>query len=79
MRTTIVLDDELVKRAQALTGVRTKKDLIHLALNELVHSRRKRHLTGLAARVRFSKGFDLKTLRRLPSGQALAVDPRRPF
>ena len=79
MRTTIVLDDELVKKAQALTGVHTMKDLIQLALNELVRTPRRRNLAELARRMRFVKVLDSKTLRRLPNGLALTIDPRRPF
>ena len=45
MRTNVVIDDELVKEAFALTGVRTKRELVHLALQELVRQRRKRDLT----------------------------------
>jgi Arc/MetJ family transcription regulator len=36
MRTNIVLDDDLVKRAQQLTGIRTKREVIHAALRTLV-------------------------------------------
>jgi Arc/MetJ family transcription regulator len=68
MRTNIVLDDELVKEAQVLTGVKTKKEVVHLALSELVRSRRKKDLTGLAGRVRFARDFDHKAMRELRSG-----------
>ena len=37
MRTTIFLDDNLLKRAQQLTGIRTKRELIDVALRTLVH------------------------------------------
>jgi Arc/MetJ family transcription regulator len=37
MRTNIVLDDDLVKRAQQLTGIRTKREVIETALRTLVH------------------------------------------
>jgi len=36
MRTNIVLDDALVKRAQQLTGIQTKREVIHAALCTLV-------------------------------------------
>ena len=36
MRTTIVLDDDLVRRAQQLTGIRTKREVIDVALRTLV-------------------------------------------
>jgi Arc/MetJ family transcription regulator len=63
MRTNVVLDDELVRQAFALTGARTKKDLLHLALSELVRIRRKRDLLDLAGRLRFRDDFDWKALR----------------
>jgi len=36
MRTNIVLDDDLVKLAQQLTGIRTKREVIDTALRTLV-------------------------------------------
>ena len=63
MRTNIVLDDDLVEEAFALTGIRTKKDLVHLALEELVRRRRKKDLMLLAGRIRFAEGYDHKTSR----------------
>jgi Arc/MetJ family transcription regulator len=68
MRTNIVLDDKLVEEAQVLTGLRTKKEVVHLALSELVRSRRKKDLADLAGRVRFAKDFDHKALRELRGG-----------
>ena len=63
MRTNVVFDDHLVKEAFALTGVRTKRELIHLALQELVRLRRKHDLGDLIGRVRFHDDFDHKALR----------------
>lgn len=51
MRTTVVLDDALVREAFALTGVRTIKQLLDLALRELVLRRRKKSLLELAGKV----------------------------
>ncbi len=65
MRTNIVLDDELVEEALALTGARTKKDVVDLALRELVRLRKKKNLADLAGRVRFTNRFDHKSLRKL--------------
>ena len=36
MRTNIVLDYKLVERAQKLTGIKTKRELIHEALRTLI-------------------------------------------
>ena len=36
MRTNIVLDDKLINRAQKLTGIKTKRGVVHEALRLLV-------------------------------------------
>lgn len=63
MRTNVVLNDELVAEAFALTGARTKKELIHLALRELIRVRRKKDLSELAGRVSLRDGYDHKAMR----------------
>lgn len=65
MRTNIVLDEDLVREALEITGARTKKEVVHLALQELVQSRRKKNLADLAGRIRLRKGFDHKAMRKL--------------
>jgi Arc/MetJ family transcription regulator len=65
MRTNIVLDDDLVDEALTITGARTKKEVVHLALQELVRSRKKKPLTELAGKIRFRRGFDHKAMRKL--------------
>ena len=39
MRTTIVLDEDLVEQARQLTGIKTKKELIHEALRVMIQVR----------------------------------------
>ena len=68
MRTNIVLDDDLVQEAFRLTGVRTKRELVHMALKELVRRCRKRDLTELAGRIRLRDDFDHKAMRRIRHG-----------
>jgi len=68
LRTNIVLDDELIEEAFALTGAQTKKELVHLALEELVRSRKKKDLTELAGRIRLRDDYDHKELRELRGG-----------
>ena len=36
MRANIVLDDQLVERAQKLTGIKTKRELVDVALRTLI-------------------------------------------
>jgi Arc/MetJ family transcription regulator len=68
MRTNVVLDDELVREAFAVTGLRTKRELIREALKELIRARRKRDLADLAGRIRFRDDFDHKASREIHRG-----------
>ncbi len=63
MRTNIVLDDDLVSEAFRHSRARTKKDLVHEALRELIRIRCRRPLTELMGKVRFAKGYDYKKAR----------------
>lgn len=65
MRTNIVLDDGLVARAMELTGARTKREVVHRALAELVERRTRKNLLDLAGQVDFAPDFDHKALREL--------------
>ena len=68
MRTNVVLDDDLVKEALALTGVRTKRALLDLALRELIRLNRKSDLFELVGKVRLREDFDHKKLRETRRG-----------
>lgn len=48
MRTLIDIDDELLEKAMALSQATTKKEAIHLALEELIKSRLRRKLSQMA-------------------------------
>jgi Arc/MetJ family transcription regulator len=63
MRTNIVLDDDLVKEAFKYTGARTKKELIHLALQELVENKQRLNLLDLEGEIEFDADYDYKGLR----------------
>ena len=65
MRTNIVLDDNLVKEAIKLSRVKTKKELIHLALKEFVENKRRRNLLDLEGKIEFAEGYDYKQMREL--------------
>ena len=67
MRTNIVLDDNLVEEAFRLTDARTKRELIQLALKELIRVRRKLNLADLAGRIRLRDDFDHKAMRDVRS------------
>ena len=46
MRTTVDLDDELVREAMMLLGTRTKRAAIQQSLEELIHQKRRERLRG---------------------------------
>ena len=63
MRTNIDLDDELVSEAQRLTGIDTKKGVVHEALRCLVETRKRRSLLDLKGKIELAPGYDHKALR----------------
>lgn len=44
MRSTIDIDDDLLKKTMEITGARTKREAIHVALRELVQSKLRERL-----------------------------------
>jgi Arc/MetJ family transcription regulator len=63
MQITLNLDEVLLAQAFQLTNLTTQEELLNLALQELVRSRRKKNLLDLAGQVQFVENFDHKALR----------------
>ena len=63
MRTNIDLDDDLLREALSFADVKTKKDLVHLALREFVERRRRRDVRELRGTVGIRRDYDYKRLR----------------
>ncbi|AFZ55470.1 Protein of unknown function DUF2191 [Cyanobacterium aponinum PCC 10605] len=63
MRTNIDLDDSLLEEAFRLTNVRTKKELVNMALKELIRSRKKLNLLDLSGKIEFREDYNYKELR----------------
>ena len=64
MRTNIVLDDKLIERALKVSGLRTKKELITIALKEFVRNRSRLDIRELKGKIDFSAGYNYKKLRQ---------------
>jgi len=64
MRTNIVLDDKLIERALRVSGLRTKKELITVALKEFVRNRSRLDIRELKGKIDFSAGYNYKKLRQ---------------
>lgn len=63
MQTTINIDEVLLNEALQLTNLTNQEELINIALQEFVRSRRKKNLLDLAGQIQFAQNFDHKTLR----------------
>lgn len=62
MQVTLNLDEALLSEALQLTHLTTQEELVNLALQELVRSRRKKSLLDLAGKLQFVPDFDYKAL-----------------
>lgn len=71
-KATIVLDDKLVSQGLKLTGLKTQKDLIHLALLQLV--RRESQLGLLKLRGNIEWEGDLNEMRKGRNLMRVLVD-----
>jgi hypothetical protein len=71
MRTSIVLDDKLVAEAFRYTSVKTKRELVDLALREFVSNRRRRDVQELLGSVKICPDYDHKTPSRLEAAFTL--------
>ncbi|MBC6479990.1 MAG: type II toxin-antitoxin system VapB family antitoxin [Hormoscilla sp. GM7CHS1pb] len=63
MTTNVELNEELVKEAFRLTKLKTEKELIEFALQELIRTRKKRNLLDLSGQIQFTSNYDYKSLR----------------
>jgi Arc/MetJ family transcription regulator len=58
MRTNVVIDEELVNRARALTGIKTKREVIHEALLTLIQLRQQEEVRNLRGKLHWEGDLD---------------------
>lgn len=63
MRTNIVLNEDLIEEAFKYAQVKTKRELVNLALKEFVTNHKRKDLRELAGKIRFDDSYDYKKLR----------------
>ena len=63
MRTNIVIDDQLIKDALKLSKIKTKKELIHRALEEFIRNRKRLDLREIRGKIRFAEDYNYKEMR----------------
>lgn len=72
MRTTLVLDDELIERARRLTGLREKTAMVHAGLEALIARESARRLAALGGSEPALRAVPRRRLRARRSGRAPA-------
>ena len=69
MRTNLVLDAALVDEAISVSGAKTKREVVDLALRELVARQRQRKLRSLVGKGLIDPDYDVRAVRRnMPRG-----------
>jgi Arc/MetJ family transcription regulator len=63
MRTNIVLDEKLVEEAFKVSHAKTKKELVHQALEEFIENRKRLNLLDLFGKIEFKNSYNYKKMR----------------
>lgn len=63
MRTNVVIDDKLIQEALRLSNLKTKKELIHKALEEFIQNRKRLDLREVRGKIQFAERYDYKKMR----------------
>ncbi len=58
MRTNIVIDDELMRRALELSGLKTKKEVVETGLRLLVRIKQQERLRGARGKLKWEGNLD---------------------
>jgi Arc/MetJ family transcription regulator len=58
MRTTLAIKEKLLEEVKALSGVRTKKEAVEIALEEFIKRRKAKRLIDLEGKVEFAYTLD---------------------
>jgi Arc/MetJ family transcription regulator len=63
MRTNVVIDDKLIQEALRLSKLKTKRDIIHKALEEFIQNRKRLDLREVRGKIRFAEEYNHKKMR----------------
>jgi len=63
VRTNIVINDELMSKAIAVSGLKTKREVVEKAISEFVEKRTRKDLSELKGKIKFANNYDYKSLR----------------
>jgi len=63
MRTNVVIDDDIMRKAMRLSRLRTKREVIDRALRKFVETCARKDLRELRGQIAFADDYDYKALR----------------
>jgi Arc/MetJ family transcription regulator len=63
MAVNLAVDDNLLKTALVIGGLKTKKDTVNLALDEFIKKRKRQEVINLFGKIEFDKNYDYKKSR----------------
>jgi len=58
MRTNVVIDENLIERARQITGIKTKREVIHEALRTLIQLREQAQVRNLRGKLHWEGNLD---------------------
>lgn len=62
-RTNVLLNDELILEAKKYATVKTKEEIVELALTEFINNRKRMKLSDLKGKIQFKEDYDYKQMR----------------
>ncbi|MCL2137261.1 MAG: type II toxin-antitoxin system VapB family antitoxin [Coriobacteriia bacterium] len=63
MRTNIVIDDDKMKLAMALSGLKTKRETVDRALQAYIDKLSRKNMIDLKCKIKFADDYDYKSMR----------------
>jgi len=63
MRTNIVIDDTMMRKAMEISGLKTKREVVEQAMMEFVQRRTRKDLMDLRGKIQFADGYDYLAMR----------------
>jgi Arc/MetJ family transcription regulator len=63
MATNLAIDDNLLKTALVIGGLKTKRETVNMALDEFIQRRKRQEVIGLFGKIKFDKNYDYKKAR----------------
>lgn len=64
MATNLALDDALIEKARSVSGLKTKRETVTLALEEFIRRRQMSSIAALFGTVVYEPDYDYKAARR---------------